>query len=337
MAGKKYDIITFGSATEDVFMSSHEFKEVEGEQFVTQKGLCVPLGSKMHMEKVVFSMGGCGTNSACTFAEQGMKTAYFGAVGQDGFGWEVKKELERHGVSLDLLKELDNYPTAFSVVLSMPNTERSILEKYGACHELKKEDLPLDRLKANWFYVSSLSAGSHSILAPVLEFAGKNGIKVSSNPAGSLKTDENTEILKMVLDKIDVLILNQEESSLLTGIDYQNEKEIFKKLDEMIEGIAVMTKGPDGVVVSDGKKLYSAGIPESGMVDRTGAGDAFGAAFTAGYIERLAVSDKRSAIEHAIQLGTANATSVLQEFGATNGLLKKGEWGIWPKVEVRID
>jgi len=37
----------------------------------------------------------------------------------------------------------------------------------------------------------------------------------------------------------------------------------------------------------------------------------------------------------AIQLATANATSVLQKMGATNGLLKKGEWGSWEKIEVR--
>ena len=328
MLEKKYDIITFGSATEDVFMSSPNFEVVDGEQFDTKKGLCVSLGSKMHMEKVVFAMGGCGTNSACTFSEQGLKTAFFGAVGKDGFGWEVKKELKRHGVSEDLILEFEEHPTAFSVVLSAPGKERSILEKYGACHMLSEKDIPFKKLKAKWFYVSSLSAGSHSILVPVLEYAGKNGVKVSSNPAGSLKTDENTEILKTVLDKIDILILNQEESARLTGIDYENEKEIFKKLDEMVKGIVVMTKGPDGVVVSDGENLYSAGIPESGMVDRTGAGDAFGSAFTAGYMETKDIS-------HAIQLGTANATSVLQEFGATNGLLKKGEWGEWPKVEVK--
>ena len=66
------------------------------------------------------------------------------------------------------------------------------------------------------------------------------------------------------------------------------------------------------------------------MVDRTGAGDAFGSAFTSGYIETGDIS-------HAIQLGTANATSILQEFGATNGILKKGEWGEWSKVKVKIE
>jgi len=324
-----YDVITFGSVTQDIFMASRSLKVVEGEEFETKKGLCVSLGSKLRMESAFLAMGGVGANTACTFAEQGLKTAYLGAVGRDAFAETIKRELTRHGVSLDLLKELDDYPTAFSVILSLPGVERSILEKYGACHELAEEDTPFDKLEANWFYVGSLSGNSHRMLAPILNFAKKEaGIKVSSNPAGSLKTPEHTEIIRSVLGKIDILILNQEECAKLTGIDFKNEKEIFRKLDEMVNGIAVMTKGPEGVVVSDGKNLYSAGIPESDMVDRTGAGDAFGSAFTVGYIET-------GDITHAIQLGTANATSVLQQMGATNGILKKGDWGPWPKVDVK--
>jgi len=44
----KFDIITFGSATQDVFMASKKLQVVEDEQFETKKGICVSLGSKMH-------------------------------------------------------------------------------------------------------------------------------------------------------------------------------------------------------------------------------------------------------------------------------------------------
>ncbi len=323
-----YDIITFGSATEDVFMSSRELKLVEGEQFITKKGLCVSLGSKMHMDDVFFAMGGCGTNTAVTFARQGLKTAYFGSIGRDCSGQIVKNELSKQGVSLDLLRETEQWPTAYSVILSLPEVGRSILEKYGACHQLTEQEIPFDKLKAKWFYVASLSDKSHGLLTPLIDFAKKQGIKVAANPSGSVKKAEHIEILKRVLDKIDILILNQEEAGKLTGLDYQKEKEIFKRLDDWVRGIVVMTKGPKGVTVSDGKNLYSAGIPKSGLVDRTGAGDAFGSGLVAGYIEK-------GDIGYAIQLGTANATACLQQLGATNGLLKKDDWGEWEKVEIK--
>jgi sugar/nucleoside kinase (ribokinase family) len=75
------------------------------------------------------------------------------------------------------------------------------------------------------------------------------------------------------------------------------------------------------LAVSDGKKRYSAGVPEAPVIDRTGAGDAFGSGFVSGFIQ------SNGDIEYAIQLGTANATSVVEDFGAKTGILKKGDWG----------
>ena len=46
-----------------------------------------------------------------------------------------------------------------------------------------------------------------------------------------------------LLDNYNVLIINQEEASFLTGIPYQQEREIFEKLDNWVKGIVVMTKG----------------------------------------------------------------------------------------------
>jgi len=309
-------------------MASRNLQVVEDEKFITKKGLCVPLGSKMHMESVFFAMGGCGTNTAVTFARQGFKTAYLGQIGQDGGGQGVKEELKKQGVSLEFLKETDRWPTAYSVILSLPEVGRSILEYLGACHHLKKEDIPFEKLAAEWFYLGPLSGESHKVFKPIVDFASEKKIKLAVNP-GKTQLEDDLETLRASLNKIDILILNQEEAAKLTGLDFQKEKEIFEKLDEWVEGIVVMTKGPAGVVVSDGQNLYSAGIPESDLVDRTGAGDAFGSGFVAGWIDKKDIS-------YAIQLGTANATACLQKLGATNGLLKKGEWGPWPKIEVKI-
>ena len=121
-----------------------------------------------------------------------------------------------------------------------------------------------------------------------------------------------------ILKKIDILLLNQEEASLLTGISYQKEKQIFKKLDELVPEIAIMTKGDRGAVVSGGNCLYRAGAPKVKVAEKTGAGDAFGSGFLASYI-------KNQNIEQALQLGIANSTSCIQKIGAKNGLLKKDQ------------
>ena len=79
-----------------------------------------------------------------------------------------------------------------------------------------------------------------------------------------------------------------------------------------------MTKGGEGVVVSDGKYLYSAlPNPDRKIVDTTGAGDSFAAGFLSDYIRY------NGDIEKAIQLGLANSEANLSEIGAKTGLLEK--------------
>ena len=76
-----------------------------------------------------------------------------------------------------------------------------------------------------------------------------------------------------------------------------------------------MTDGPRGAWVSDGNRLYTAGIfPDKNLVSRTGAGDAFGSGFVAGLIQK-------EDIAYAIRLASANATAVTEHLGAHTGAL----------------
>ena len=122
--------------------------------------------------------------------------------------------------------------------------------------------------------------------------------------------------LAEIISRVDVLILNQEEASILTRIDYNKEKDIFKKIDNLCPGIAIMTKGGEGVTVSDGNNLFSADGTKDKIIDNTGAGDAFGSGFVAGFIK------SRGDIEYSIQLAMANSVSCLKKWGAKGGLLE---------------
>jgi sugar/nucleoside kinase (ribokinase family) len=302
---------------------------------VAGKGLCVPSGSKIFVEDIVFASGGGSTNCAATFALQGLKTACATKVGDDPGGHAVIEELQKLGVNTGFIAHDKKFKTAYSVILSPPHGERTILVYQGASHQLRKEEISWPELKkTEWFYLSGLSGLSAEIFEPLINFAHENEIKVAVNP-GEAQLKMGIDRLEPLLNKIDIFMVNKEEATRLTCIPYNAEKEIFKRLDAWIKGIAVMSKGPEGVMVSDGRDIYSAGIPKSGILDRTGAGDAFGSGFVAGLIQKAKYKKPdASAIEYAIQLGTANATGNVQELGAKSGLLKKGEWGPWEKVKV---
>ncbi len=331
-----FDIITFGSATRDMFVVSKNFKTIRSDDFLTGKGVCAPAGSKIYVDEVVFASGGGATNVAATFALQGLKAACVTKVGADTGGSAILDELKKLGVNTGFILKDKKLKTAYSIVLSIPQKERTILVYEGACHQFKKEDISWQELKkTEWFYLSGLSGKSAELFEPLVNFAFENKIKIVVNPSEA-QLKMGIDRLEPLLNKIDIFILNKEEASKLTCIPYNAEKEIFKRLDTWVKGIVVMSNGPEGVKVSDGRNIYEAGIPKSDLVDRTGSGDAFGSGFVAGLIQKTrGKKPDEAAIEYAIQLGTANATGTCQHLGAKNGLLKKGDWGEWERVKVK--
>ena len=322
-----YDIISMGSATRDVLMSGEGLEYEKNTNFTTGEAVCLGLGSKVTIDKLVFASGGGGTNAAVTFARQGFHTACIGVVGKDLNGREIVEELMGEGVDTSYFQKHNDDYTGYSVILVHKSGERSILSYKGEGQHFKAEGIPFDSLSSKWLYLDSLG-GVYDVLEKSVQWAAKNQVKIATNP-GSKELAHGLEKLKPLLKNFSIFSINQEEASQLTGIDYKNETEIFKFMDKLIDGIFVMTKGPDGVVVSDGKTVYSAGIPESPIVERTGAGDAFCSGFVVEYI-------RSGDIAKSIQFATANASSVVTEYGAKAGILKKDDWGKWGPVKVNV-
>ena len=324
-----FDVVTFGSAIGDIFLKLDKgsCQVLKNSKFFNNKAICFPLGSKIFIKDLIMTTGGGGTNTAAFFANQGFKVAYVGKVGDDKKGKIIIDELKNFKVYTGFIKKDKKYSTAYSVILSLPANERTILIQRGACHFMNLKDIPLQKLKTRWFYLAPLSGASAELFGPLVKFAKNNKIMIAANP-GNSQINFGLKILKPILSKIDILILNQEEASLLTKISFQKEKEIFRKLDKLVPGIVIMTKGKKGVIVSDGKYLWKAGSPFVSVIEKTGAGDAFASGFVSGFI-------KSSDIAYSIQMGTANAVSCIQKTGAKKGLLKKGQWGSLSKVKVK--
>ncbi len=313
-----FDIITFGSATQDIMVEPKKLTVLKySKNFTSGKEVCFPLGGKIDIDQIVFNTGGGGTNTAATFSLQGFKTAFCGTIGKDPSGQEIIKELKKYKINTSFVLKTDKKMTNHSIVISSPGKDKTILAYRGAAELMGKKDIPWSKLKTNWIYLAPLSGLLSNNFEEIVNFARKNNIKIAVNPGmAQLAMANFSEIAK----KIDVLILNQEEASFLTKIPFAQEKEIFKKIDEICPGIAVMTKGDEGAVVSDGKYLYSAKPPvDRKIIDTTGAGDAFASGFISGFI------NQNGDIEKAIQLGMANAVGNLSQVGAKNGLLKKGQ------------
>ena len=326
-SNKKFDVISIGSATRDVFMKSEQFKIIEDKSFSTGQGECFALGSKIEIKDLVFDSGGGGTNTAVTFARQGLKTACVGAVGDDFNGRDIIDELKREGVNADYFQINEGGRTAYSVILVHKSGERTILSHKGEGQNFDVAEISFDKFKTEWLFLDSLG-GHFDLLETAVNWAVKNKVKLATNP-GNRELIHGLDKLRPLLTHFSIVITNQEEAAKLVGIDYNNESEIFKAMDEVVGKVFVMTKGAKGVAVSDGKYVYKAGVPDSPVVERTGAGDAFSSGFVTEYI-------RSGEIVKAIQFATANASSVVTRYGAKEGILKKDDWGQWPLVKVSI-
>jgi sugar/nucleoside kinase (ribokinase family) len=87
MSYKKYDLVTLGAATQDVFVQSDTSKVVEiREPGKKAEYLAFPYGSKIEVQHVLFMTGGGATNVAVAAAKQGMKVSCVASIGDDDAG-----------------------------------------------------------------------------------------------------------------------------------------------------------------------------------------------------------------------------------------------------------
>jgi len=316
----KFDVITIGSATRDGFFEGIDFLSVEGKCFVANKGICLPLGAKIKVPKIHFLTGGSATNTAVSFARQGLKTAIICRVGDDISGKTIVKEQKKEKIDIHFIQKDYTVSTAYSVIFLTSSGERTILSYKGCAENLTVKEIPLKKIQTRWLCIGSLGK-ENNILKEIIQFAVSKNIKLAINP-GWYELNWLKKNPKWI-DKFEIFICNQEEAAYFTDIPYNKEKKIFKRLDDLVKGIVVMTKGKNGVSVSDGKTLWKAGIfnKKKKIMDATGAGDAFASGFISVFIKQKEINEK--VIKEAIRVGNANAYSVVKYIGTKPGILYK--------------
>ena len=313
-----FDVITIGAAVRDIFLVSKNFQSINSPSFVGGQTECVALGSKLEIDNIIFSTGGGATNAAVTFARLGFKTAIVARIGNDDPGAAIVEDLSINRVDTELLRISTTDQTAYSTLLTAKNGERSALVDRGASSSFSVSDIPWKKLKSKWLYITSLG-GNLELLQKILAQAKNHGTKVALNPGqGELKRAVE---MRELLSSLSVLIVNLEEAQLLAETEDKDAVKLAKRL-AYPNLTVIITDGARGAYAqAEGKTWFvrtSSGIKS---VSRTGAGDAFGS----GTVAALAKGFK---LEDAVRVGTLNAESVIQKFGAKTGILTK-----WPNKQ----
>ncbi len=317
--GRRYDVITVGSATEDVMVTCSDARVITlADRNGESAWMAFEYGGKIHVDDMTIMVGGGAVNTAITFAQQGMRTAMISKVGRDSAGERIAGRIEEAGALTHLVVESETSGTGYSTIITTFTGERTILVHRGASRELSEEDIAWDELaQSEWAYVGALAGQSWRLYPVLAQFAAEHQIKLTLN-LGTSQIDRGLEEYGELLASTYMIFQNREEMRRLTGVEAEpgdrDEREVCRRLHERGVDIVVITDGSRGAVASDGRALYTVPAFDVQVRSAVGAGDAFAAACISALWHGTSMTE-------ALRLGAANAASVCGEVGANSGIL----------------
>ena len=303
-------ISVVGSLVTDIIIhTTKEFKLIG--DFIS-----FPFDSKIEIEKIRFDIGGSGHNIAVNLSNLGNRTKIFGKIGEDTYGDLIKKSLKRFRVDISDLKRVKNEISGFSFIFLFKG-EKSIITYRGTNNLVGPEDLNEKKMKKSKFFVftSMTSDKNIAFLKKAINISKKYGIKIVSNPSTSM-INYRKEELKNLMKYVDLLILNERESKIISG--KRNVESALKFLESKTKGDVIITLGGRGCVVSHNKIRKKIKTYNVKVADTTGAGDSF----TAGVVHML---NKGYDLFDSVKFGMGVSSIVIQIEGATTKLPKEDE------------
>ena len=254
--------------------------------------------------------GGSSANMAVWLARLGVETHFVGKVGRDVFGRSLAEELEREGV-VPRLAEDHSAPTGKVVILVDDIGERTMITDRAASQRLRPEDLPDDLFESGRHLHLSGYGFSHldsrKTVIEALNRTREAGMTVSVDPSSVAVLKEiGAEQFLEWTSGAGLLFPNLEEGALLAGVT--DPESIVETLRENYSGVALKL-GADGAAYGreDEPFICLPAVPAR-VVDTTGAGDAFCAAFLASWL-----SDE--APDASLRRGLELASRVVAEIG----------------------
>nr|WP_326208157.1 carbohydrate kinase [uncultured Oscillibacter sp.] len=224
--------------------------------------------------------GGAPANVAVAAARLGARSAFWGKVGDDGFGAYLRKVLADNGVDQAGLRT-GSQPTTMAIVSVDGSGERSFRFLRGADRDICPEEVDEDAVlgtKILHFGSVSLTAGmSRSATIFAARTAHKHGGLVSYDPnyrpALWANQAEAAEWMTIPLPLVDIIKLAEEELPLLTGTT--DLEEGTRILEDRGLSLILVTLGGQGVFCRwRGETWRQPGVPVK-VADTNGAGDTF--------------------------------------------------------------
>ena len=277
---------------------------------------------KVPLEFRLTEGGGQGGTASCCISRLGGKVAYTGKLGDDDEGRFCLKRLKDFGVGTDYIEIVRDGKTPVAYVfVTAASGQRTIIYERNALPRINI-DQGIENLAAESEVV--LLDPEVTYLGGQLKAAGGDNIKLVYD------CERWRQGIEDIMDTADYFIPSSDflDSDRLNFGDIPFNRKIFK-LNEMVTGQLIVTRGEKGAYYPAGDTLYQVAAPAVNAIDTIGAGDNFHAAFA------LALT-KGFDLHRSVKLSVAVASLSCREYGGRNGIPNMQEaMGVADRLEER--
>ena len=235
-----------------------------------------------------------------TMAKLNTKCGFIGTVGNDEFADCIIRRLQRDNVDVSRIMKLDGVTTGTAFTAYFSNGSRKFIYHISdaAPGRFSPEHIEEEYIKSSrWLHISgnvlAFSDSAREAIIKATRVAAQNDIPISLDPNMRLemmKKEEIETLLRPILEKTALFLPSKGEIECITGSEdeYQGAEELLN------QGIQVVARkeGENGCTIfTKDERIHINAFDKVNVIDPTGCGDSFSAAFVYGFLQGWTFED----------------------------------------------
>jgi sugar/nucleoside kinase (ribokinase family) len=251
------------------------------------------------------TVGSSAAIAAHAFASLGGSTAFAGLAGDDQYGRFMLRSMKEFGISTALVRVTDTEKTGVTVNLIYQGT-RSQVTYFGTIAAYDGSNLS-EQIFKEFKHIHFAGPYQQTKLRPkitaLLKEAKSSGCSTSLDPQWDMS--EKWEYLDQWLPHLDYLFVNNDEALSISGVsDVRTACGVLSEKTACV----IIKAGKDGAFLKINKEITLVSGYRTELVDTTGAGDTFDAAFLYAVLEKKL--DNKAAVAFANAAGARSCSFI---------------------------